>query len=336
MSMIDLARGIREHRAFGRRDVRGYNAHLAGAVEFACLADANGLLIEPLGWAMLLAQGGDVEAEAEEESTVPSLTDELIEAGWARISHGEEGFDLILSALSAQCARRRIVLEAKSEEQITFWLAPDGEDGLKPRPPEPDAEKLRAAMDQILAEGVPEGFTNERLWFVRHPDKSDLIPVKAVWGVAAEAPHGGFSAAFARDRLRRAGFTVPGPDQGAAEIGESPESFDLLPAVMEGAERQITRSLRERDPVARAAAEVAWRAGAHGRLTCQGCGIDFGKVYGARGEGFMHFHHQPGCEPPKDLVPVCPNCHAMIHRGESQISLQELRVLLGRKEPKPE
>lgn len=328
MSTIDLARGIREHRAYGRRDVRGYNAHLAGATEFACLADANGLLIEPLGWAMLLARGGDVEAEAETESSVPSLPDELIEAGWARIGYGEEGFDLLCHALAAQCARRRISLSAESEEPLVFWLAPDGEDGLKPRPPEPDAEKLRAAMDHILEEGVPEGFTSERLWFVRHPERGDLIPVKAVWGVAAEAPPGLFSAAFARDRLRRAGFTVPGPDQGFAEIGESPESAELLPAQMEGAERQITRNLRERDPVARAAAAEVWKLSSGGRLACQGCGMDFAKTYGARGEGFMHFHHQPGIDAPKDLVPVCPNCHAMIHRGEQTLSLADLRALM--------
>lgn len=335
MNMIDLARGIREHRAFGRRDVRGYNAHLAGAVEFACLADANGLLIEPLGWSMLLARGGDVEAEAEEESAAPTLPEELIEAGWMRIGHGEEGFDLILSALSTQCSRRRIRLEAEREEDLVFWLAPDGEDGLKPRPPEPDAAKLREAMDRILKEGVPEGFQGERHWFVRHPEAPELIPVKAVWGVAVEASHGGgFSAAFARDRLRRAGFTVPGPDQGAADLAESPESVDQLPAALEGAERQITRNMRERDPVARAASEKAWRAAAEGRLVCQGCGIDFGKTYGPRGEGFMHFHHQSGVEPPRDLVPVCPNCHAMIHRGETALSLSELQALITRKETK--
>ena len=48
------------------------------------------------------------------------------------------------------------------------------------------------------------------------------------------------------------------------------------------------------------------------------------KVYGDIGKGFIHVHHltplwdiRQGYEvnPVKDLRPVCPNCHAMLHRG---------------------
>ncbi len=33
-------------------------------------------------------------------------------------------------------------------------------------------------------------------------------------------------------------------------------------------------------------------------------------------------------DPVKDLRPVCPNCHAMIHRRSPPLSIEELQVLL--------
>lgn len=64
----------------------------------------------------------------------------------------------------------------------------------------------------------------------------------------------------------------------------------------------------------------------HGRLFCEvpGCGFDFESVYGELGKNFAHVHHKipladaPDCgRIPKltELAVVCPNCHAMIHRG---------------------
>jgi hypothetical protein len=76
----------------------------------------------------------------------------------------------------------------------------------------------------------------------------------------------------------------------------------------------------------------AWLRGAkiaeaqrHGPLRCEvpNCGFDFAVVYGKLGEGFAHVHHLAALgdrSPPtltrlEDLAVVCPNCHAMIHRG---------------------
>jgi 5-methylcytosine-specific restriction protein A len=33
-------------------------------------------------------------------------------------------------------------------------------------------------------------------------------------------------------------------------------------------------------------------------------------------------------DPITDLRPVCPNCHAMIHRREPMLSLEELRAII--------
>ncbi len=56
---------------------------------------------------------------------------------------------------------------------------------------------------------------------------------------------------------------------------------------------------------------------------CHICGINFEKVYGEIGKDFIHVHHKIPLneikeeyvvDPIKDLLPVCPNCHAMLHR----------------------
>lgn len=75
---------------------------------------------------------------------------------------------------------------------------------------------------------------------------------------------------------------------------------------------------------------------AHG-LDCKGCGINFEQAYGSRGAGFIHVHHlMPISQrsapykvnPVNDLIPVYPNCHAMIHRRTPYLSLVELKQIL--------
>lgn len=66
----------------------------------------------------------------------------------------------------------------------------------------------------------------------------------------------------------------------------------------------------------------------HHGTTCAACGFNFGKFYGSIGEGFIEIHHvnplyQNGTEttidPETDLVPLCPNCHRMIHRDLTKV-----------------
>jgi 5-methylcytosine-specific restriction protein A len=32
--------------------------------------------------------------------------------------------------------------------------------------------------------------------------------------------------------------------------------------------------------------------------------------------------------PTKDLIPLCPNCHVIVHRSEPPISIEELKTIL--------
>lgn len=115
----------------------------------------------------------------------------------------------------------------------------------------------------------------------------------------------------------------------AEEISEE-ESKGLS----EGAKRQITVNAYERNPEARK------ECIAHYGYKCQACGFDFEKIYGERGKGFIHVHHivplskigeSYKVKPTKDLIPVCPNCHAMIHRDkENTLTVEKLKDILNK------
>jgi len=75
---------------------------------------------------------------------------------------------------------------------------------------------------------------------------------------------------------------------------------------------------------------------------CKVCGMDFSSVYGDIGEGFIHVHHiKPLSEigqnytvdPIKDLLPVCPNCHAMLHTKKPPLQVEDLKKLMVRNSP---
>jgi 5-methylcytosine-specific restriction protein A len=60
-------------------------------------------------------------------------------------------------------------------------------------------------------------------------------------------------------------------------------------------------------------------------------------VYGALGKDFIHVHHlvpvtslrgEREVDPVADLVPVCPNCHAMIHQVTPPLEIARLKELL--------
>ena len=73
---------------------------------------------------------------------------------------------------------------------------------------------------------------------------------------------------------------------------------------------------------------------------CQGCGLKFEKVYGRRGVGFIEAHHKiplselkegqsVSMDPKQDFAVLCSNCHRMVHKGNSVLSIEQLRNLPG-------
>ena len=75
----------------------------------------------------------------------------------------------------------------------------------------------------------------------------------------------------------------------------------------------------------------------HGN-SCSACGFNFGKFYGEYAEGFIHVHHivpvsefetPKKIDPETDLVPLCANCHSVVHRKKNEtLSIDKLRILI--------
>lgn len=100
---------------------------------------------------------------------------------------------------------------------------------------------------------------------------------------------------------------------------------------VDGEVSQVLVNVYERDPQKR---KICIE---HYGLGCQVCGFNFEKTYGERGVGFIHVHHlrpvsqgEYEVNPVNDLRPVCPNCHAMIHRY-GLLSIEELKLLMNNK-----
>ncbi|MFA5898219.1 MAG: hypothetical protein WC829_03805 [Hyphomicrobium sp.] len=121
-----------------------------------------------------------------------------------------------------------------------------------------------------------------------------------------------------------------------AEAYESAVDENIAPGkYLEGRVREVGRIERTRNGQARQ--ECIDRQG----TACCVCGFDFGAVYGERGAGFIEVHHispigELECEreidPETDLRPVCSNCHRMLHRNGTNLTIEELKLLIANPE----
>ncbi len=111
--------------------------------------------------------------------------------------------------------------------------------------------------------------------------------------------------------------------------GVFPES-DIPNGSLEGAVSKVLVNKYERSSIARQ------KCIEYNGCKCSICGIDFEKAYGEIGKGFIHVHHivplnkineEYIVDYKKDLIPVCPNCHAMLHRkiDRKELSIEEVK-----------
>ena len=121
-----------------------------------------------------------------------------------------------------------------------------------------------------------------------------------------------------------------GPPPGELEF-RLPDEVPSGAAYSEGNARRVLVNRYERDPQARSACIKA-----HG-TTCCVCRFRFGAVYGPEAEGYIHVHHirplseaggKHAVDPVRDLRPVCPNCHAMLHLDGRCRTIEEVRQSL--------
>lgn len=102
-------------------------------------------------------------------------------------------------------------------------------------------------------------------------------------------------------------------------------------ALSEGKIVELSLTSFERNPAARKSCLEHYGA------RCRVCDFDFGKTYGELGKGFIHVHHitplsqireNYSVDPVKDLIPVCPNCHAMLHIKQGEwLTVSELKEI---------
>lgn len=136
---------------------------------------------------------------------------------------------------------------------------------------------------------------------------------------------------FLADELEE---TVPQPEYELASAESVSTLAEEIPAnqsVPAGFARQVLVNRYERDPEARRLCI------AHHGTSCAVCQKSMSDRYGPDVEGFIHVHHltpiselgdDAYVDPIRDLRPVCPNCHAVIHSGPELRSIQQVRAML--------
>jgi 5-methylcytosine-specific restriction protein A len=153
------------------------------------------------------------------------------------------------------------------------------------------------------------------------------------WHVVAEGRYTEDNRRFLwklRPALRDAALAV---GIGSVDRGTFADELEPTGGVLfEGAVKLVRVNVYERNPVARR------RCIDHYGAICSVCNFDFAAVYGPIADGFIHVHHlrlisECGGEdyevdPIEELRPVCPNCHAILHRRDPPLEINELKLIL--------
>jgi hypothetical protein len=213
-----------------------------------------------------------------------------------------------------------------------------------------DAVIRDALVDSAFTQrrGIPEAERKLIRSPVRLADETDmealrlqLTSAQARIGQAPGAAKGGNSSKRIRLRLDVPGYGLGDAHRLEARLAtpaaddqtfyRSPEELPEGETFPEGAVRRVPVNRYERDDRARDACLAYWGT------RCVVCELDFGNRYGPLGRGFIHVHHVTELssvgpdyrvDPANELRPVCPNCHAMLHRRRPALSIEELVQLL--------
>lgn len=115
------------------------------------------------------------------------------------------------------------------------------------------------------------------------------------------------------------------------ESNPYPDELPTSKSYPEGSKKLIIVNTYERNIEARR------KCIKHFGAICQACFTDMKDHYGVVAEGLIHIHHKVPLssigqnyevDPINDLIPLCPNCHAVVHYGGVTRSVEEVRDLL--------
>lgn len=116
-----------------------------------------------------------------------------------------------------------------------------------------------------------------------------------------------------------------------AGCAEPPTAKDAI--YKEGRRFSVVSTVIERNPIARQ------KCIDHFGCKCYVCKFEFKRTYGELGGNYIHVHHKTDIatrdgehdvDPVRDLVPLCPNCHAMVHQKMPSIPVEELAAMYAR------
>jgi 5-methylcytosine-specific restriction protein A len=168
------------------------------------------------------------------------------------------------------------------------------------------------SRDSVLADGRMEPYWNNMVQFARRKLKER--------GFLAPASHGFW-------RLSEIGVEKAQPVP-AGHLPDVVYPDEVSGTLLEGTARKVTVNAYERSVAGRQACID------HYGYRCCVCDFDFEERYGGRGKHFVHVHHLVPLasigeayvlDPIKDLRPICPNCHSMIHRTDPPCSIEILK-----------
>ena len=110
-----------------------------------------------------------------------------------------------------------------------------------------------------------------------------------------------------------------------------PDEVDSNSKYAEGKTKQVIVNSYERNSIARR------KCIEHFGLNCQVCEFNFKDFFGDLGKDFIHVHHivdlysigsEYSVNPLTELIPVCPNCHSMLHKRKPAYSIEELKGIM--------
>lgn len=201
-----------------------------------------------------------------------------------------------------------------------------------------EAHHIIQAARHVDEHGIPSGRDSDRydlLLNAEHYPPKLIISLAAKFARGQEWSSRRFNAVEAKNYFINREYVVFDKKTGQPlPVGQIPEA-DEASAFPEGREKyRLHRSL-ERDPtIVRKAKEERLRR--VGELRCEACDFSFRQVYGDMGTKFIEAHHiVPVSEirgktktKISDLALVCANCHRMLHRAKSRITVAYLRTII--------
>jgi hypothetical protein len=198
---------------------------------------------------------------------------------------------------------------------------------LNPKRGNKDTERLLAlSLDETKDEGLWEKYnqTVHTLYVIRQckklPDPFPMTSLVKITDDKSISKNYGYSYSLV--------YKYSGAPKVDVEI--HPEEVKCPEKYFEGTTRQISVNAYERNPKARN------KCIEHYGFNCSVCGFNFQREFGKLGSGFIHVHHlnnlsdvkeKVEVDPIQDLRPVCPNCHAMLHKRNPLYSTDELKEI---------